>query len=61
MNAAASLPEALARRNSWCPLCRERIRSGRHYIARVERLGWLHAGCAASYRRLLEENVEADQ
>ena len=61
MNAAASLPEALARRHGWCRLCRERIRAGEHYVAKVEAIGWLHATCAASYRRLREENTEADR
>ncbi|MEZ5077308.1 MAG: hypothetical protein R2725_07700 [Solirubrobacterales bacterium] len=52
------LPETLAKRSTRCPLCRERIRGGEHYIAKV-RPGWAHASCAHAYRAAMAENEEA--
>jgi hypothetical protein len=54
-------PEALAKHSGWCRLCRKRINGGEHYVARVDGVGWLHASCAVAYRRLREENAEADR
>lgn len=55
---SAVLPETLAKRSTRCPLCRERIRGGEHYIAKV-RPGWAHASCAHAYRAAMAENEEA--
>ncbi len=59
--ATGTAPETLARRNGHCPLCRARIKAGEHYVAKADPVGWAHAVCAASYRRLREENAEADR
>jgi hypothetical protein len=59
MNAAAS-PETLARRRGRCRLCHEPILVDVHYVSLHDRLGWLHAECAAGYRQVLAEHDEGE-
>jgi hypothetical protein len=44
----------LARRNGRCKVCSGRIVAGEDYIARDEKRGWIHAGCAVNLRRAKE-------
>lgn len=56
MIGTAPRPEALARRRARCRLCSHPIIPGEHYVAKLDRLGWIHAECASAYRRALAEN-----
>lgn len=51
--------EALAHRTGKCRLCHQPIVAGADYIARLERIGWVHALCAKGYRDAIAENEEA--
>lgn len=54
-------PEILATRNGCCSHCRERIRKGEDYVARVDGApdgSWMHALCAKAYARHLEHFAE---
>jgi hypothetical protein len=53
-------PEVLAHRRGRCWLCRRPILLGEHYVAKLERLGWVHSGCAAGYRAAMAENEVDD-
>jgi hypothetical protein len=53
-------PETLAKRRGRCRLCHEPIVADRHYVTKLDRLGWVHSECGAGYRRVLEEHREDD-
>jgi hypothetical protein len=55
-----SAPEVLARRSSFCALCKLKIHRKQDYISPLPNGRWAHATCAASYRRVLEEHREDD-
>lgn len=59
MTIALPRPEALARRRGRCRLCSAPILPGEHYVTKLDRLGWVHAACAAGYRRVLAEHEDA--
>lgn len=51
-------PETLAKRSARCKLCADLIRADEHYIAKLPRLGWVHARCAKGYRQVIAEHAE---
>jgi RNase P subunit RPR2 len=51
-------PEILARRRGRCKVCNAPILPGEHYVAKLDRLGWVHVACATGYRRVLAEHAE---
>jgi hypothetical protein len=55
---ATSTPEVLARIRGRCRLCPHPIRAGEDYVTKLDRLGWVHALCAAGYRQAMAENEE---
>lgn len=60
MTVTARCPETLAKIRGGCRLCREPIVPGQHYVSKLPRIGWVHATCAAGYRRVLAEHDEGD-
>ena len=46
----------LARHNSECRLCHEPIIAGESAIRSLDRIGWVHAGCALGYVVTLAEH-----
>ena len=57
----AAAPEALARRRGRCRLCSAPISPGEDYVTKLDRLGWVHASCAAGYRRVLAEHADDER
>jgi len=55
---ATSTPEVLARIRGRCRLCSQTIVRGEHYVTKLERIGWVHALCAAGYRQAMAENED---
>lgn len=54
MNPVADRPaETLARRRGRCRLCHEPIVAGKHYVTRLDRIGWVHSECGAGYRQVI--------
>lgn len=53
-------PEVLAKRSGRCKGCPEPIVAGEDYISIVDGVGVMHALCATSYCRVLEEHCEPD-
>lgn len=62
MAAPPRTPEVIARKHGICKFCAERVIGGESVIAKAGSLGWVHAHCAAEWRRLQEvrDDLEGD-